>query len=479
MKGIVCASLFVSAFVGCAQAADLAGATAAEFPPAAPSCWGGVREFLTSSIKDCPLSYAGFTLFGNVDGGFGYSQWGVPAGRSADKPNYGIQKNSANSHWLWAPNAISTSVVGIAMQEKLFDDWTLIGVAEAGFNPHSLMLVNGPRSMADNNLKAIGYQTSNFDSSRAGQWDNSQGFIGFSNPTYGTLTFGRTNVLSASALGKYDPLASVAFSQIGFSSIYSGFGVSSTTRINSALTYRLTYHHFHIAAQAQIGGYNQGNATNGQYQIQLGADFDNLSFDAVAGVARNAVALSSYSGDSLPPGYDTNSILKATLSNSGGFELMARYKWGAFKFYGGYVYARSENPSDAYANGLPTIARGIFVPPGAVTSNAFDVARVLNTVWTGVRYAALRNLDLSAGAYWETQNDYLPASSVCTGSGSATSSSKCGGGRFSYSFLLDYKPLNRIDLYAGVMVSNVYGGVASGYLHTRNIDPTVGVRFRF
>ena len=383
MKGILSAALFASALGGGAQAADLAAETATEAPPAAMSCFSSAWDFLHSSLKDCPLSYAGFTLFGNVDGGYGYEQWGVPIGPSADKPNYAIQRNSANTHWLWAPNALSTSVVGISMQEKLFDDWTLVGVAETGFNPHSVMLINGPRSLTDNNLNKIGFQNSSTNSSRAGQWDNSQGFIGFSNPTYGTLTFGRTNALSQGALGKYDPVASVAFSQIGFSSIYSGFGVSPTTRINSALTYRLTYNHFHFAAQAQVGGYDQGNATNGQYQAQLGADFDNLSFDVVAGVAKDAVALSSYSGGALPAGYNPNSILKATLSNSGGIELLARYKWGAFKFYGGYVYARSENPSDAYANGLPTIAEGIFVPPGAATSNAFDAQRILNAAWTG------------------------------------------------------------------------------------------------
>ncbi len=154
----------------------------------------------------------------------------------------------------------------------------------------------------------------------------------------------------------------------------------------------------------------------GNIRSQLGADFDNLSFDVVAGVAKDAVALSSYSGGALPAGYDPNSILKATLSNSGGIELLARYSWRAFKFYAGYVYARSENPSDAYANGLPTIAEGIFVPPGAATSNAFDAQRILNAAWTGVRYSALTNLDLSSGVYWGTQNDYyLSSSSTCTG----------------------------------------------------------------
>jgi len=28
-------------------------------------------------------------------------------------------------------------------------------------------------------------------------------------------------------------------------------------------------------------------------------------------------------------------------------------------------------------------------------------------------------------------------------------------------------------------VSNVYGGVASGFLHTENVAPTVGMRVRF
>ena len=29
------------------------------------------------------------------------------------------------------------------------------------------------------------------------------------------------------------------------------------------------------------------------------------------------------------------------------------------------------------------------------------------------------------------------------------------------------------------MVSNVYGGLASGYFKTQNLDPTVGLRVRF
>ena len=128
---------------------------------------------------------------------------------------------------------------------------------------------------------------------------------------------------------------------------------------------------------------------------------------------------------------------------------------------------------------MPTIADGIFVPPGFVTTNAYTMPRQLNTVWTGVRYSVTKTVDLASGVYLETQNDYLGPPAVCTGSGTMTSSSKCSGGRYSYSFLAEYKPVPRLTVYGGVLVSNVYGGVASGYQHTQNIAPTVGTRFLF
>ena len=464
---------------GHANAADLRSKSAEQMPPPVPpDCFSSLWTYLSSSVDDCPLTYAGFTVYGTLDGGYGYETHGVPGNPSAGKVNYGIQKNSNNTHWLWSPNALSTSVIGLKMNEDVGYGWSLIGVVEAGFDPYSGMLINGPRSRADNNINALANQTANYNSTSAGQWDNSQGFVGFSNPVYGRLTFGRTNSLSQDALSSYDPVASTAFSPLGFSGSFAGFGNSPTVRPNTAFTYRLSVGNFRVAAQAQVGGYAIGNASNGQYQGQIGADFGDLSLDGVVNWTKDAVSLSSYSG-SPPEGYDVNSVLKATLSNSAGVELMVRYTWGPFRFYGGYIYARLMNPSDDYANGFPTIAEGVFVPPGAATSNAYTVNRILNSMWTGVRYSVWSNLDLSAGVYYRTQNDYLPAPSVCTGTGASISSSKCAGSSGAASLLIDYKPVKRVDVYAGVMVSNVWGGLADGHLYTQNVDPTVGLRIRF
>ena len=73
-----------------------------------------------------------------------------------------------------------------------------------------------------------------------------------------------------------------------------------------------------------------------------------------------------------------------------------------------------------------------------------------------------------------------------------------GAGQTGLSFLIDWKPVKRVDIYAGVLLSNVYGGLANGFYststvvipgtttvvsantaRTQNYDPTVGIRIRF
>ena len=98
------------------------------------------------------------------------------------------------------------------------------------------------------------------------------------------------------------------------------------------------------------------------------------------------------------------------------------------------------------------------------------------------------------GFYYQNQNNFNPV--ACTGSGAFISSNKCGGSQTGLSFLLDWKPVKRVDIYAGVLLSNVYGGLANGYFqdipfvvknkiitvqeaHTQSYDPTIGIRIRF
>ena len=216
--------------------------------------------------------------------------------------------------------------------------------------------------------------------------------------------------------------------------------------------------------------------------------------------------------------YNANSVLKATLSNNFGGELVAKYRWNKFTLYGGYLYARLSNPSDDYLTGFRTIAQGIvrsrpdYFSKGvyinnAITDNAYNFNKILQTVWTGVKWSVRDNLDLSLAFYHQGQNNYnfnvtngVTVSAPCAGSGAFISSNKCGGSQDAFSIMADWRPFKRIDVYGGVMLSNVYGGLANGFYstttyavpmggrilavsvdtpHTREYDPTIGVRIRF
>ena len=302
MKRLGIALLAAAGFVSLAHAADLPTTKAPEEKPK-PNCWASVWDWLNASASDCPISAYGITLYGTLDLDATYLHEGVGPNPSADKDNYGIQKNAYESKGLFSFNGLSTTVVGLKMKEEILPyGWSLIGVLEAGVNPYSGMFDNGPRSLADNSVRPAGtypWQNRNSDSSRAGQWDNSQAYLGVSIPVYGTLTFGRTNSLSNDVTSAYDPIASSAFSLIGFSASFAGFGATETVRPNTAFTYRLTYQNFRAAAQAQVGGYGVGNGTTGLYQGQLGADFGPLSVDGVLSWANNAVSLSTFGGSNV------------------------------------------------------------------------------------------------------------------------------------------------------------------------------------
>ncbi len=464
-----------------AEAADLPSAPASKPQAADKSCFGSPWDWLKASISACPLSYAGFTVYGTLDMGYGYNTGGIGFGRYYDKGVfYTIQKTSVGPRWSWSPNALSASTLGVKMEEPLGGDLLLIGAAEMALNPFSLELDNGPRSLAANNLSAPTSQTANGDSSRAGQWDNSVGFLGVSSATYGTLTAGRMISLSNEVAVAYDPTRSNAFSLIGNSGPFPRYGYPELVRVNTGLQYRLNWGNYRLAALAQLGnGYALGNGSMGEYEGQVGATFGGFSADAVFRYAKDAVSLQTFSGSGLPAGYDPNFILQATLADVAALLVAARYKWDKTEIYGGYSFARLTNPSDAFPNGFHTIADGIFVPPGEVNAKFYDVNQMLNTIWIGAKYDIRTDLSVAGSFTYQRQNDFLPAPATCTGSGVNTSNPRCAGSQSAVSALIDFRPVSRADIYGGVMISNVYGGLASGYFKTQNIDPTIGLRIRF
>ena len=547
----ICASLAILiAAAASAHAADLPTTKAPATPP--PNCWGSLWNWLNSTPADCPLSYAGFTVYGTIDTGIGYefNGAGFNGWWNNGVSNIITKQSTRGPQWLWSPNNLSQSVVGIKMSEPLWNSgWSLIGVAETGFDPYSMQLAYAQKAQVQNNGKSLFLQNPNADSSRTGQPFNSQVYLGVSNKTYGTLIAGRVYSLSLDTINSYDPMGgSYAFSPLGYSGSYAGFGDTEAARVNTGVKYRVAIQNYRLGGLVQWGGYDQGNGSAGEYQAQVGGDFHipniggTLSVDVVGDYSKDTVNIGTiggltqcatlksgpfkgqtacgYDGGSSGsiPLYYNNTDVQATLSDNIGILVAAKYKWQQWTAYGGYSYLRQSNPSGSYPNGFETI--GYYNVPGTIPGsnipgtfanktwptqwisyNSYNINRVAPYWWIGLKYAVTPQLDVTGAFYILNQNNYnftvnsktgitTPAAcggSVTTGvkpdgtpfSIARSSSGKCAGSTDFLSFLIDYRPAKRVDLYAGVMVSNVYGGLANGYYATQTINPTAGLRIKF
>ena len=220
-------------------------------------------------------------------------------------------------------------------------------------------LSNSQRAQVMNNGKPLVLQSASGDSSRAGQWDNSQFFLGFSNKTYGTLTGGRVNALSLDGLIAYDPMGSAyAFSPFGFTGMYAGFSDTELARSNTAIKYRGQFGNFRVAGLAQIGGYNQGNGSTQMWQGQVGGDIHNLyggtlSLDFVGSYAVDGALTSNFTTP-IPKFYSSND-LKATLSNNVGYLGLAKYTWGPAQLFAGWnISVRAIRPTTSRMGSRPS-----------------------------------------------------------------------------------------------------------------------------
>jgi predicted porin len=302
--------------------------------PTLASC-ASLTEFITTS---CPLTYYGVTLYGTVDMGVAWQSHGVPF-----NPAYPggieelISKNSNKSLWSRAPNGLGPSNIGIKGTEEFAPGWSFVFNLQAGFDPYSMQLLNGPRSLLMNNGLPLAAQTSNGDSGRAGQFYNGLGYAGVSSSTFGTLTAGRQNSLLSDNIAEYDPMsAAYAFSVIGYSGAAGGTGDTESGKYTTSLKYRVDVGMFRAAALYQFGGYEWGNGSRDAYQFQVGADYavagGKFSMDALYSHLDGAVSLASLTAaqDLKFPG-----TLAATISDNTAGMITAKYARGPFKVFAG------------------------------------------------------------------------------------------------------------------------------------------------
>ena len=473
---ILLASTAAIALCGAAHAADLPVYTKApplSSPPPLVSCTSAVQFIVT----DCPLTYYGITVYGTIDMGVGYESHGAPFNKNIiSGVTELVQKTSRpTSMWLQTPGGLSQSNIGVKGKEAITSGLDFVFDLNFGFDPYSMTAANGPKSFLDNNGVPLASQSSNADSSRAGQFYNGVGYAGLSS-SYGTLTFGRQNSLTLDGVLAYDPMgASYAFSVIGWQGTAAGGGDTEDARISTAVKYRVDVGDwFRLGAIYQVGGYENNNATQGEWGAQIGKDFNfgaygKLSLDAIYTVDKGAVKASALSAaqNLLFPG-----TIAATISDDNSVMLLAKYTYQRLKVYGGYEYITLSNPSSPVTTGFTGIA-GIPFAFADITQAAFFHDEHLQIMWTGARYAFTDTFDAGIAYYHYDQNSY--GKTFCT----TTAAGTCAGTLDAVSFNVDWQFAKKFDLYAGMMYSAVHNGLASGYQVFNNFAPTAGLRFRF
>jgi predicted porin len=426
---------------------------------------------------DDSLTWRGITLYGVIDIGVQYDTHSAPFTpyRPSASGNI-VRQYSRESVTGLTPSNMGQSRVGLQGLEPLGDEWSAVFQVETFFNPQSGEIADSLKSLAVNNGRTLATQTVGVDGSSAGQALQTA-WVGFKSARFGTLTFGRQVTLLLEGTIKYDPNYNAsAFGLLGASNTYSGGGAQEDNRLDSTVKYFVDFNGLaHLGALYKFNGSN--GSANTAFQADIGGEYAGASVDAYYSKENSAITATSLTAAqvaALPAlGYSVANSLAATISDNTAYALMALYKIDPFKLFAGYERIKYANPTTPLSAGFNDIGDYVLA---FVTNNAYNKSKTVNVYWTGVRYTVIPHLDLTAAYYGYNQNAYGTGKQAgCT----TSAHSVCSGNFEAFSVDADYYFNKHFDAYLGAMYSGVHDGVASGYLSTTNINPTVGVRYKF
>jgi predicted porin len=423
------------------------------------------------------LTWHGITLYGVVDIGVQFDTHSAPFTpyRPAASGNI-VRQNSRGSVTGLTPSNMGQTRVGLQGIEPLYGDWSAVFRVESFFNPQSGEIADSLKSLAVNNGRTLATQNVAVDGSSAGQAFQTA-YVGLTSTRFGTITFGRQSTLLLEGTIKYDPnYNATAFGLLGASNTYSGAGSQQDNRLDSTAKYYVDFRDLvHLGALYKFNGSN--GSANTAFQADIGGEYAGVSVDAYYSKVNSAVTATSLTAAQvakLPAlGYSVSNSLAATISDNTAYALMAFYEIDPLKFFAGYEHIKYANPATPLSAGFNDIGGYVLA---FVTNNAYNDSKTVQVYWTGVRYTVIPHLDLTVAYYGYHQNAYGTGKQAgCTTAAYST----CSGSFEAFSFDADYRFNKHFDAYLGAMYSGVHDGVASGYLYTTNINPTVGVRYKF
>jgi predicted porin len=473
-------------------------------PAPAPATCSSVWGFF---VSDCQLSWYGVRFYGTIDVGGGYQTHGTPFDPNFPTgASYFLNKPNRQAEWFAGPNAMSQSNVGVEIKEPIAPGWAVVGRAEFAFDPYSGLLANAPQALQDAIHVPLNQQELPVDSSRWG-WLAAQIYTGVSSPVWGTLTFGRQNSILLDNVNAYDPMGGAyGFSPIGFSGLTCGAGDTEECRWTTAIKYRVSVGDVRFGVMGQPFTYGAYNPNNGAIEGDIGGDIrflgpGVLSLDAAGAFAKDAVnigptspgTVSTPSG--MPITFPATTFLQATISNNTSFMATAKYVISPVTLYAGYEWIQFAPPSDPQTTffddgflfnaGVGPTGGAASANGTSINNNAFTTLcgtgtgcsdKIMQVMWTGIKYGITRDLDVIGAYYHYIQNQYVSGVGICANTGAH---GQCAGTGDMASAVLDWRFLPKWDAYIGTFFSQLNGGLDNGYLSRNNLATTAGVRFKF
>ena len=446
--------------------------------------------------EDDSICIKGICVYGNFDMGVSYLQHGAALSSLAAAPlDTLISKNAAGAYFGAGPNQMSNSFIGLRGKQEIADNLYAVFNLQTLFNVNSGLNANGIGSVAQNNGLTTNLlaQNSLANSSKGGQMFNGAAYFGISSPTYGTFTMGRQAALSSELLANYDPLSgSNAWSLLTFQGANGGGGDTEDRIFDNSYEYRVNVGPVRFAAIAQLR--NGGNSSTGNaFQGDIGFDYMGFSVDVLGGKIYDAVSAGILSQAQLatvvPTVSSGNGLIAVTVSDNTVFSVGAKYTIGPWRFFGGYEHIDFANPNNPLNPGA--FVTGGFIA-GVVNNTNFTDDRILQTAWIGAKYSITPALDITGAYYHEWQNSFATGANAGCTDARAT---QCSGSLDAVSLVVDWRFARHIDMYAGVMWSQVQNGLASGFLQANgtpaggtivggpnkasSYDPGIGLRYQF
>src|ERR1700728_4163116 len=231
----------------------------------------------TPAPADDALTWHGITLYGTIDIGLQYESHGAAISDYYTPASTNIIQKTGYESVLGATGSnLSQTKVGLRGLEPIAGDWSGVFALETWFNPQAGVLADSLKSLILNNGLSPGQQTTNNDGASAGQVFQIA-YVGVTSDTFGTLTFGRQQMLVADGINALDPnLAAPAFSLLGASGAYAGARPTEDKRIESTVKYRVSFADtVHVGALYKFNNSNGGSAGTA-IQANIGGQYAGL-----------------------------------------------------------------------------------------------------------------------------------------------------------------------------------------------------------